>query len=96
MSYNVLSQAAAEVADPGNAPAVAIGPYLLRTGQTHLLRVISIYAQRGDSREQLRLLYLNAPALALWREMGKTANTFGETKRPPAEATLVFGVPFSD
>jgi hypothetical protein len=96
MSYHVLSQTAAEVADLENAPAVAIGPYLLQTQQAHLLRVISIYAQRGDSREQLRLLYLNAPALALWREMGKTANIRGETKRPPTSATLTFGVPFSE
>jgi hypothetical protein len=96
MSYSVLSQTAAEVADLGNAPALAIGPYLLKTQQAHLLRVISIYTQRGDSREQLRLLYLNAPALALWREMGKTVNRVGERKRPPPDATLAFGVPFSE
>lgn len=96
MSYHILFQTAIEVADLGNAPALAIGPYLLKTEQTHLLRIISIYAQRGDSREQIRRLYLNAPALALWREMGKTANTLGETKRPPIGATLVFGVPFSE
>jgi hypothetical protein len=96
MSYDVLSQTAAEVADLGNAPAVAIGPYLLKTEQTRLLRVISIYAKRGDSREQLRLLYMNAPALALWREMDKRANIIEQTKRPPTSATLVFGVPFSE
>jgi hypothetical protein len=96
MSYSVLPQTAAEVADLENAPAVVIGPYLLQTQQVHLLRVMSIYAQRGDSREQLRLLYLNAPALALWREMGKAAHIQGETKRPPTSATLVFGVPFSE
>ena len=96
MSYHVLSQTAVEIADLGNAPALAIGPYLLKTQQTHLLRIISIYAQRGGCREQIRRLYLNAPALTLWREMGKTANTLGETKRPPTGATLVFGVPFSE
>jgi hypothetical protein len=96
MSYDAVSQTAAEVADLGNAPAVAIGPYLLKTEQTRLLRVISIYAQRGNSREQLRLLYMNAPALALWREMGKTANVIERTKRPPTSATLIFGVPFSE
>jgi hypothetical protein len=96
MSYHVLSQTAAEVADLENAPALAIGPYLLKTQQAHLLRVMSIYTQRGDSREQLRLLYLNAPALALWREMGKTVNRVGERKRPPQDATLAFGVPFSE
>jgi hypothetical protein len=94
MSYFVLFQTAAEVADLGNAPAVAIGPYLVKTEQTCLLRVISIYAKKGDSREQLRLLYVNAPALALWREMGKTANVIEQISRPPKTATLAFGVPF--
>ena len=47
MSYDVLSQTAAEVADLENAPAVAIGPYLLKTEQTRLLRVISIYAKEA-------------------------------------------------
>ena len=96
MSYSVLSQTAAEVVDLENAPAVTIGPYLLKTQQAHLLKVLSIYTKRGDSREQLRLLYLNAPALALWREMGKAVQVLGETKRPPQDATLAFGVPFSE
>jgi len=42
------------------------------------------------------MLYMNAPALALWKEMGKVANVVGEAKRPPLTATLVFGVPFSE
>ena len=96
MSYHVLSQTASEVADLENAPAVAIGPYLLKTHQSHLLRELSVYTKRGDSREQLRLLYLNAPALALWREMGQAIRVLGETRRPPPEATLAFGVPFSE
>ncbi len=96
MSYNVLSLTAAEIADLGNAPAVAITPYLLETKQTSLLRVISIYAKRGDSRDQFRLLYMNEPALALWREMGNIANVIGQAKRPPSNAALVFGVPFSE
>ena len=37
MSYDILSQTVAEVADLWNAPAIAIGPYLLKTGQTRLL-----------------------------------------------------------
>ena len=96
MSYYVLSLTAAEIADIGNAPAVTIAPYLRETSQTGLLRVISIYGKRGDSRDQIRLLYMNAPALALWKEMGKVANIVGEAKRPPLNATLVFGVPFSE
>jgi len=50
VSYDVLSQTAAEVADLENAPAVAIGPYLLKTEQTRLLRVISIYQKRRFPR----------------------------------------------
>ena len=71
-------------------------PYLLETKQTSLLRVISIYAKRGDSRRQVRLLYMNAPALAIWKEMGKAANIIGQAQRPPLIAELVFGVPFSE
>ena len=96
MSYYLLSLTAAEIADIGNAPAVTIAPYLLETNQTGLLRVISIYAQRGDSLDHFRLLYMNAPALALWKEMGKVANVIGQAKRPPLSAALIFGVPFSE
>jgi hypothetical protein len=34
LSYDILSLTAAEIADLGNAPAVAIAPYLLETKQT--------------------------------------------------------------
>ena len=96
MGYQILSLTATEIADLGNAPAIAIAPYLLETKQPRLLRVISIYSQRGDSRDQFRLLYMNASALALWKEMGKVAKVIGRAKRPPASAELVFGVPFSE
>ena len=96
MSYDVLSLTAAEIDNLGNAPAIAIAPYLLETKQTSLLRVISIYAKKGDSRRQVRLLYMNAPALAIWKEMGKAANIIGQAQRPPLIAELVFGVPFSE
>jgi hypothetical protein len=36
MSYDVISQTAAEVAELWNAPAVAMDPYLLKTGQMDL------------------------------------------------------------
>ena len=96
MSYDVLSLTAGELADLGNAPAVVIPRYLLETKQTSLLRVISIYAKRGDSPRQVRFLYMNAPALAIWKEMGKVANIIGQAQRPPLMAELVFGVPFSE
>jgi hypothetical protein len=96
MSYDIISLSAGEIADLSNAPAVAIPPYLLETKQTSLLRVISIYAKRGDSRDQVRFLYMNAPALAIWKEMGRVANIIGQAQRPPLIAVLVFGVPFSE
>ena len=96
MPYDVLSQTAIEVQDLANAPALTVGPYLLEAGRTHLLNSISIYSARGDSREQLRLFYMNAPALLIWREMGKPIRIIGHTKRPPANAAVEFGVPFSE
>lgn len=96
MSYELLSQTAKEVRDPANAPALSVAPYLLHTGQSRLLNSISIYSMRGTSREQLRLLYMNTPALAVWREMGKPITIIGHAKRPPAAAVLDFGVPFSE
>ena len=96
MSYDVLSQTVKEVQDLANAPALTVGPYLLKTGQTHLLNSISIYSTRGESREQLRLYYMNAPALSIWKEMGKPIQIIGHVRRPPAVAALEFGVPFSE
>jgi hypothetical protein len=96
MSYDILSLTAADVADLGNAPAVVIPAYLLETKQTSLLRVISIYAKRGTSWRQVRFLYMNAPALAIWKEMGKVANIIGQAQRPPLIAELIFGLPFSE
>ena len=50
--------------DLGNAPAVAIAPYLLKTEQTSLSPVISIDAKEAIG-SQVRLPYMNALALAL-------------------------------
>lgn len=96
MPYHVLSQSAKEVQDLVNAPAVTVGPYLLETRQTQLLSSISIYSARGESREQLRLLYMNEPALSIWKEMSRPIRIIGHSKRPPAIAALEFGVPFSE
>jgi hypothetical protein len=52
-SYEIVAQSAEEVQDIDNAPAVSMGPYLLKSGQTQLLTTISIYSQRGESREQV-------------------------------------------
>ena len=78
-----------------NAPAVCMGPYLLKSGQTSLLRTISIYSLRGQSREQMRILYMNETAMRVWKEMGKAPKIVGALVRPPHTALHIFGVPFS-
>jgi len=96
LNYQIVAQSAEEVQNTENAPAVSMGPYLLASGQTGLLRTISIYSLRGESREQIRLLYMNAPAIRVWRSMGKAPNVVGSQARPPHTALLTFGVPFSE
>ena len=77
---------------------VSMGRYLdmADSGQTRLLTEISIYSSRGESREQIRLLYMNAVALLIWKTMGKRPNLIGAQHRPPRSALLTFGVPFSE
>jgi len=64
--------------------------------QAQLLTTISVYAQRGEASAQVRLLYMNAVALRIWKAMGKQANPIDAQHRPPKTALLVFGVPFSE
>jgi hypothetical protein len=96
LNYQIVAQSAEEVQNTESAPAVSMGPYLLASGQTALLRTISIYSLRGESREQIRLLYMNAPAIHVWRSMGKTPHVVGSQSRPPHAALLTYGVPFSE
>jgi len=94
--YQIVVQSADDVQNIENAPAVAMEPYLFKSGQTSLLRTISVYSLRGDSREQVRLLYMNAPAMRVWEEMGKAPKVIGARFRPPTTALLTFGIPFSE
>src|ERR1700744_6713715 len=71
MNYTMIAQSAVEVQDIENAPSVSMGPYLIASEQTQLLTNLSIYSLRGTNREQIRLLYMNATALRIWRAMGK-------------------------
>lgn len=96
MNYTMIAQSADEVQDIQNAPSVSMGPYLIASEQTRLLTTLSIYSLRGSSREQVRLLYMNATALRIWRAMGKQARLVGVQHRPPNTALLTFGVPFSE
>ena len=68
-TYGTIAQTASDVQDLQNSPAISMGPYLIISEQTELLRSISVYSERGKSREQVRLLYMNAAALVfggLW------------------------------
>ena len=95
LHYLVVAQSADDVQNIENAPAVSMGPYLLKSGQVRLLTTISIYSLRGESREQIRLLYMNAVAMQIWKEMGKAPKIIGAQVRPARAALLTFGVPFS-
>ena len=96
LNYRIIAQSAEVVQNVENAPAVSMGPFLLKSGQTSLLTTISIYSLRGENRQQLRLLYMNAAAIQVWKEMGKAPNVIGARNRPPHAALLTFGVPFSE
>jgi len=96
LNYEIVAQSVEEVQDIQNAPAISMGPYLIDSEQVQLLTTISIYAQRGEVREQVRLLYMNAVALRIWKAMGKQPNVIGARHRPPKTAQLAFGVPFSE
>jgi len=95
LNYQIIAQSADDVQDVENAPAVSMVPYLLKSGQISLLTKISVYGRRGESRDQVRLLYMNAPAIQVWEEMGKAPKIIGAQFRPPRAALLTFGVPFS-
>jgi hypothetical protein len=96
LHYETVAQSAEEVQDVRNAPAISMGPYLISSGQTQLLTTISIYSQRGKGRDQVRLLYMNAAAMRVWKAMGQQPTLIGAEHRPPSTALLTFGVPFSD
>jgi len=95
-AYGTIAQAASDVQDLQNSPAISMGPYLIASGQIELLRSISVYSERGKSRERVRLLYMNAAALGVWRAMGKRTHIIDVQKRPPRSAQLTYGVPFSE
>ncbi len=95
-NYEIVAQSSDEVRDVRNAPSFSIGPYLIDSGQTRLLTTISIYCERGASRDQVRLLYMNAAAVRIWKAMGRNPTMVGAQHRPPRTALLMYGVPFSE
>lgn len=94
--YAIVAQTATDLFSPENSPSVSMWPYLLASAQTEKLRIISIYGERGSSREQVRVLYMNASAIDLWRQMGHKPTIIGFRHRPPQSAQLTFGMPFSE
>jgi hypothetical protein len=96
LNYQIVAQSTEEVQDIQNAPAISMGPYLIESEQVKLLTTISIYTQQGESRDQVRLLYMNSAALLIWKAMGKQPKLIGFLHRPPKTALLAFGVPFSE
>ncbi len=96
LNYRVIAQSVDEVQDVHNAPAISMWRFLQSSEQTGNLGRISIYAERGTSREQVRLLYMNDEALRIWESMGKHPTLIGALHRPPKTAMLTYGVPFSE
>jgi hypothetical protein len=68
----------------------------VQTDQSALTNTISIYVLRGESVEQVRLLYMNDAALNIWRQMGHDPLVRSTSHRPAKKAELCFGVPFSE
>lgn len=95
MNYEVVAQTTAEVQDLENAPPLSMAAYLVESDQMKLLTTISIYSERGAHPDQVRLLYMNASALLVWRAMGRNPTLIGARHRPPQTALLMYGVPFS-
>jgi hypothetical protein len=93
-NYTILAQSRDEMMVPANSPSISMWPYLWSSSQTRRLNKISVYAERGRSRDRSRLLYMNASALSVWREMGMPVTIIGESHRPPFSAILSFGTPF--
>jgi hypothetical protein len=96
LNYTVIAQNAAELQDIQNAPAVSMPRFLVEHGRMGLVPTISIYGERGTDRDKARLLYMNAAALRIWKEMGVHPTEIGVQHRPARTAELVFGMPYSE
>ena len=82
LRYSVIAQNSEEVRDIQNSPSVSMGPYLISSEQAPLLTTLSVYSLLDESPEQVRLLYMNATALRVWKAMGKQARLVGAEHRP--------------
>ena len=96
LNYRIIAQSELEVQDVQNAPAISMSTFISQTEKTQLLTRISIYSQRGESSEEIRLLYMNEVAYSTWKAMRKDPHVIGSQHRAPTPASLTFGVLFSD
>jgi hypothetical protein len=96
LNYRIIAQSESEVRDIQNAPAISMSYFITESDQTKLLRTLSIYSQRGETSDQVRLLYMNDVAFSVWTAMGKEPKVIGSQHRPPSTALLTFGIPFSE
>ena len=82
---------------PENSPSVSMWPYLLDSSQTRRLNEINAcyFCPGRIQRAIAAALHMNAGALRVWREMGMRVTIIGESHRPPRDAMLCFGMPFS-
>ena len=96
LNYRIIAQSESEVRDVQNAPAISMSYFISESDQTKLLTTLSIYSQRGETRDQVRLLYMNDVAFSIQKAMGKEPKVVGSQHRPPSTALLAFGVPFSE
>jgi hypothetical protein len=96
LNYTVVTQDVDEVRDIRNAPAVSMAAYLVERGWMRILPAISIYSERGTDRDSVRILYMNAAALRVWKEMGMRPTEVGMQHRPARTAELAYGMPFTE
>ena len=96
LNYRIIAQSEGEVRDIQNAPAISMSRFITESDQTKLLTTLSIYSQRGETSDQMRLLYMNDVAFSIWKAMGKEPRIIGSQHRPPSTALLTFGIPFSE
>src|SRR5260370_37601106 len=96
LNYRIIAQSETEVRDIQNAPAISMSSFITESDQTKLLRTLSIYSQRGETSDQVRLLYMNEVAFSVGKAMGKEPKVIGSQHRPPATPVLACGTPSTD
>jgi hypothetical protein len=95
-TYGTIAQTTSDLQDVRNSPAISMGPYSSSSRQTELLRSISVYSERGKSREQVRLLYMNAAALGVLEGYGQAHSHHRRTKEAAANCPARVWAPFRE